>query len=187
VDTVNYTVNDPMADYIVIVDTPGTGSAEIPDQSIAVGFLITGYAASYNNTVGYLGDISVDWSVLNSGSDSDTSPVTGNASDFSAGLSPGTATWTADDGADHTETVIFTIPEPPPDYILIVNTPETGLTEIPDQAIDVGENVMGYAAAFNNTAGYIGDVSVTWSVLNVGTSASTSPSFATNSSFYSAS
>jgi hypothetical protein len=54
-------------DYITIVDTPGSGTVMIPDQTVNVGQQITGYAASFNNTFGYQGDVSVQQYIWISG------------------------------------------------------------------------------------------------------------------------
>jgi hypothetical protein len=184
-DTVIFTITPPTVDSIMIVDTAGTGATEILDQIVIVGFTITGYAASYNVTAGYIGDISVSWSVVNgAGATATTTPGPGISSDFNAMLTGGTATVTADDGSGHTDTVIFTITPPTVDYIMIVDTAGTGATEILDQTIIVGFTITGYAASFNTTAGYIGDVSVTWSVFNAGgATATTTPGPGVSSDF----
>jgi len=79
---------------------------EILNQSISTGFNLTGYAeAVYGN----LDFISVNWSVINSGSSASTNPITGSSSTFYSGLSNGTAIWTIDDGNGHSDSVEFTI------------------------------------------------------------------------------
>ncbi len=100
----------PTVDYILIVDSPLTGLVEILGQTINYNHVITGYAAAFNVTEGYIGDISVSWSVVNSGGASaTTNPITGTSSDFNSGITSGTAIWTADDGDGHTDTVVWTI------------------------------------------------------------------------------
>jgi hypothetical protein len=171
-------------DYIMIVDAPGIGGTEILDQSVQTNQFITGYAASYNTSSGFLGNIQADWTVLNIGSNSSTSANNAKNSTFDSGPFGGTATWTADDGQGHSDTVDFTILTATMDSIMIVDTSGTGFVEILDQTVNVGFFIAGYAAAFNNTAGYIGDVSVTWSVLNGGgATAFTSPGSGTSSTF----
>ncbi|MCK4757913.1 MAG: hypothetical protein KAS67_05635, partial [Thermoplasmata archaeon] len=186
-DTVVFTINPPEIDEIYIVDTPGTGSAVIPDQAVNVDYSITGYAAAYNNSIGYMGDVSVTWWVVNTGSNASTNPLAGSdTSTFHSGYLGGTAAWWADDGAGHTVSVEFTVNSPDVDYILIVNTPESGSSEIQNQIVDVGLSLQGYAAAFNSSIGYLGDVPVTWSVDNTdGATSSTSPPSGSTSIFYS--
>jgi hypothetical protein len=182
-DTGSLHVLDWTVDYITIVDTQGTGSSEILDQTVTLGFTISGIAAAFNNTAGYLGDITVSWDVFNSGSAAFTNPPSGESSTFDAASTPGVATWEADDGKGHIDTVVFTITDYTVDYITIVDTQGTGSSEIPDQTVDVGFTIDGWAAAFNTSVGYLGDISVTWTVNNIGTSASTNPSSGINSTF----
>lgn len=184
-DTVVFTILPPTADYILIVSSPDPGAAEIPDQTVDVGSTITGYAAAFNDTVGYFGDITVNWSVTNVSSNASTSPASGLSSTFYSGWYGGTCTWIADDGSGHMDTVSFTINAPDVDYILIVNTENSGSTEIPDKTVDVGFIISGWAASFNNTVGFIGDITVSWSVSNSGSNGTSEPSSGTNSSFYS--
>jgi parallel beta-helix repeat protein len=176
-------IPDYTVDYILIVNTLDTGESEITNQTVDVGFIMSGWAASFNDTVGYLGDISVNWSVSNAGSTATTIPSTGINSTFDSHRNGGSATWTADDGAGHTDTVIFTINPPQVDNILIVDTEGTGITEIPDDAVDVGYTIEGWAAAFNDTIGYFTDLNVTWYVNNVGSTTTTEPLFGKNSTF----
>ncbi|UCF07492.1 MAG: fibronectin type III domain-containing protein, partial [Thermoplasmata archaeon] len=185
------TISAPTADDIYIVDTPGFGASVITDQDINVGKIVTGYAAAYNDSIGYYGDVLADWSVVNTTTNASTAPMAGSiTSTFYSGYYGGTVDWTADFGGV-TYTVTFTVPDPGVDYILIVDNPDTGATEIPGdsmipQDINVGLIVTGYAAGFNDTIGYLYDVSAAWSVNNQGaTNASTPPGPGTSSTFYS--
>jgi parallel beta-helix repeat protein len=171
-------------DYIVIVDTAGTGGVEILDQTIDGGMTITGYAASFNTTSGYLGDVFVSWSVINMGTNATTNPSNGTTSDFFAGMSGGTATWEADDGLGHNDTVVLTVNPPTVDFIKINDAPGLMGSEMFDQTVNVGFTTWGYAAGYNNTIGYIGGMTATWSVTNFGGASSfTSPGTGTSSQF----
>jgi hypothetical protein len=174
-DTVDFTITPPVRDYITIVDTSGIGTTEIPDQIVDVKVNVTGYAAAFNNTIGYLGDINVIWSTLNAGgAGASTFPLSGSAtSEFTSGTAGGSCTWTADDGLGHSDTVVLTINAPTVDYITIVDTAATGTTEIPDQGVGASFLITGYAASFNNSVGYLGDISVDWTVVNTGSAATT--------------
>ncbi len=174
----------PTVDRIEIENQSGGLGSPLPDfQTSDVGKTITGYAAAYNGT-DYLYDVPVNWSVTN---DSSTNASTNPtffliSSDFYSGFYGGTAIWTADDGNGHTDNVTFWINPPEVDYIRIVDTEGTGTGEIGDKIVDVGNTTKGYAASFNDTTGYIGDVPVTWSVLNTsGAEGFTSPVSGSNS------
>jgi DNA-binding MarR family transcriptional regulator len=186
-DSVIFTINPPTVDYIEIVDTAGTGAAAIADQTVDVGVTITGYAASFNDTIGFIGDVSVTWTVIPSSSeDATTSPGSGTSSDFYSGTIGGSVVWKADDGAGHIGVVNFTISPPTVDYIDIVDTAGTGVTAIADQTVNIGVTITGHAAGFNTTSGYIGDVTVDWMVIpSSSEDASTSPGTGTGSDFYS--
>ncbi len=179
---VQFTIREPTVEYIYIVDTENIGSFEITDQTVDVGFTIQGYAASLNGSIGYLGDIIVNWSVANTGSWGFTTPLQGTNSTFNANLTGGSATWTADDGNGHLDSVVFNIRNPKVDSISIVDAQGIGSAEIMGQTVDVGYSKIGYAAGFNDTAGYIGDVTVTWSVVNTsGAKGSTTPTIGSSS------
>lgn len=182
-DSVLFTINPPGIDYIRIVDNEGTGTDEIPLQTVDINFTIMGYAASFNNSIHYLGDVIVNWSVTNiSGATAFTSPLQGANSTFNANLTGGVAVWTADDGNGHTDDVQITIRDPEVDYIRIVDNENQGSFEIINQTVDVGYSIKGYAAGYNNTVDYIGDIPVTWSVINSsGAEGSTFPISGTNS------
>jgi hypothetical protein len=170
-DSVIIDINAPTVDHIMIVDTEGTGVTEIDDQTVDGGFVILAWAASYNDTAGYIGDISVTWALENSSAPSSfITPLSGMNTTFTSGTEDGVVNLTADDGAGHNDTVVFTIEIIYTiDYITIVDTQDTGLAEITDQTVPVGFSIAGYAASFNHTGGYLGDVSVEWSVDTVGT------------------
>jgi outer membrane protein assembly factor BamB len=182
-DLVDFTINPPEVDYIQIVDSPGTGMQEITDSPVDVGYSLTGYAAEFNNTIGYLNDVFVTWSVINDVStNASTNPTSSSiTSDFYSGFYGGLVQWTANDGSGHTDSVFFTINPPEVDYIQIVDTEGTGASEILNDTFDVGYSNLGFAAGYNNTVGYFKDVSVTWSVINSSAEGFTLPALGTNS------
>ncbi len=161
-----FTLLPPTVDYIVIEDAANVAGTEIPDQPVNVGFTIQGWAASYNNVIGYMGDVSVTWTVTGQGS---AAPGTGITSTYDAGLAGGAGTWKADDGAGHDDTVVFTVAAPTVDTIVIEDAASGAGSEIADQPVNVGFSIPGWAASYNTTAGYIGDIPVTWSVIPSGT------------------
>ena len=103
----------PQVDWIDIVDTAGVGGITIPSLPIIVDQTIWGYAAAFNISSGYIGDIIVTWSVQNSGgANASTNPTIWDSSGFYSGDSGGTAIWTADDGNSHTDSITITIIDP---------------------------------------------------------------------------
>ncbi len=96
----------PTVDYILI--TWSTGDI-ILDANISTNVSFEGYASAYNNTVGNMGFIPVNWSVVNTGSNASTTPLTGLSSSFVSGWFNGIAIWTIDDGNGHSDTVEFTV------------------------------------------------------------------------------
>jgi outer membrane protein assembly factor BamB len=172
----------PTIDSIEIVSDPSGAGAPILDQPLNVGVQITGYAAAYNDTFGYLFDIPVNWTVSNLGTNASTYPLlSSTSSTFYSGFFGGSAQWIADDGNGHSDTVTFTINSPTLDSIQIVDTPGSGLAQIADITVDVGYSILGYAASFNDTIGYLNDISVTWSVTNTSSEGYTTPTSGTNS------
>ncbi len=171
----------PKVDHIRIVDTEGSGEYVIRDAYLPIGRSLTGYAALFNSTHGYIGNVDAGWSVVNEdGAQAFTTPTNGTSSTFDPGNTTGRAIWTAEyDGV--TYTVVFDI-IPKVDYIRIVDTEGTGMNGITALYLPARDSLRGYAAAFNHTAGYIGDVNVTWSVTNEeGARAYTSPGRGTSS------
>ena len=107
----------PTIDYTLITYIIGI---EIQNQTISTNSTIDGYVSAYNNTEGYLGPISVNWSVTNTSSNATTSPASGTSSTFYSGWKNGTAIWKADDGNGHIDTVTFTVNSSIASYIFIV-------------------------------------------------------------------
>jgi hypothetical protein len=161
--TGDLTVLPPTVDEIRIVDTSSVGTTEIADQTVIVDFTVTGYAAAFNDSIGYLSDVDAIWSVVNTvGATATTFPTTGFSSEFDAELTGGTATWTAD-YTGIIGTVVFTITPPTVDSIIIRDAPNDGGIEVETANYLGGNTDTFYAAAYNDTADYLYDVEVTWS------------------------
>jgi predicted transcriptional regulator len=174
-------------DFIVIVGEPGTGDNFTADQVVNTGHTVWGYAASFNNTAGYLGDVNCTWNVTNSNSSASTSPPSGLGSQFNAGTSPGTATWIADDGSGHTDTVVFTInpSNPTTDYIQIRDDQNGWGNDLGDpgnySTYPLGKSDYYWGSAYNYSVGYIGNVpsSSTWVSDNISIATVISPDYHT--------
>jgi hypothetical protein len=165
-DTFPLTIRPPTVDYIIIVDTSGTGTEVIANQTVDVGVTITGYAASFNNTALYIGDVQVTWSVTNEDdATASTDPeLNSPTSDFYSGNHQGTATWTAVHAAGPTDVVVFTINPPIFDYIRIETKTGGAGEEVDTAEFRIGESYQYYCAGYNNSVGYIEDKSAAWSV-----------------------
>jgi hypothetical protein len=157
------TVLAPTVDEIRIVDTSNTGMTVIVDQEVIVAFTITGYAAAFNDSIGYFDDVDAIWRVVNTfGATAFTDPTTaGTSSEFDAELTGGTATWTADYNGI-IGTVVFTIKPPKVDTIIIRDAPNDGGIEVDTANYLAGNTDAFYAAAYNDTTDYLYDVEVTW-------------------------
>ena len=112
--------------------------------------------------------------------------MSGKRTEFYSGDADGTGVLMAEDGAGHIDEVEFAVLPPGVDYIRIVGTAGSGISEVEDSVILAGYEIVGYAAAYNGSIGYLGDVAANWSVTNNGSLASTVPAILSNSSvFYS--
>ena len=141
------------------------------NKTLGVGATVAGYAAAYNSTRGFLGNISAAWSVENShGAGAFVQTSHGPESVFAAGNHGGKALWTAD-YRGLTYTVEFNILPPEIDYISIVTNHDTGNRTIYRKRVDVGASITGYSAGFNDTSGYVRNVEALWSVNGEGRTA----------------
>jgi hypothetical protein len=161
---------DPFPNYIVIMDGPGGiggGANIVGDKTYSVGETDTFYAAGYNYTAGYIGDIEVDWDTTDS-SVGDIDVTTGIWTNFTAQAVSidSTCRITADDsGLANNITGVLTVlaSVSTVDYILIMDAANNAGSEVGDMTYGVNDVDFFYAAAFNTTTGYIGDVDATWS------------------------
>jgi hypothetical protein len=87
------------------------------------------------------------------------------------------------DGSNWGTYSTVTITKPAINNIDIVTNPNTGVDPIGDMMVPVGFAYLGFASAHNDTAGYIGDVVVNWSVEG-NTSSFTTPVLSDSSTIY---
>ncbi|MGM0510357.1 MAG: Ig-like domain-containing protein [Thermoplasmatota archaeon] len=180
-DTVNLKVNAPTLDYILITDGPG--GPVLQDKNVSVGRNISGYSSAYNETSGFMYTVDANWTAEGASSNL-SGPSVGNTSSIDVGTEAGKVWFNASYGGLN-DSVMFNVTEPTVDHIKIVDQQSSGQFEITDRDVYVDKEIIGYAASFNNTAGYIGDVVVDWSVVNLGdVNASTVPASGDNSTFY---
>jgi uncharacterized protein (TIGR03790 family) len=160
-----FTILPHGVDYIQIRDMPGGLGISLSDSanypSYPVGAADTFYGALYNDSVGYLGDIPATstWSssndtIMKAMSPGDYSVITCNNTNY------GTVIITLS-ASGHSNTTEVTVLQPTVDYIRIL---DGNGDEINNLVLGVYDAITLYAAGYNDTAGYIGNVAVDWSV-----------------------
>jgi PKD repeat protein len=156
-NTTTITVRDPTPDYIKLTDSPN--GAEIPNFSMLANEEVTIYASSYNNTSDYLGLVDVDWSEsLGLGSLDNSS---GTSTTFQAGITGGVTTITGDYTAKgFTDSVDIDVIEAVIDTVEIWDAPDEGGSALTEVYLDVGQSMEFWCAAYNDSAGYLGDTSL---------------------------
>jgi hypothetical protein len=171
-DSVQYTVLTPTVDSIDITEddlgiNPLTGGLVISP------FTQWGNCSAYNSTAGFLYLVSAVWTVQGG----DATDL-GSSPDFTHGIDVGTIAgfvWLNASFGGFTDSVQYEISSWTIDYIVITSD-AAGQIPILDQFPPVGFQEWGYAAAWNNTFGFISLVSATWGVSGGGaTDLGTSP------------
>jgi parallel beta-helix repeat protein len=157
-----------VVDYILIRDASGGGGNDLTDPAnyptYPVGATDTFYGALYNNTQGYLGDVSSiatwtsgDMDIVTVSSPGTTSTITCSNTNY------GTVDITLEEWTGHTATTQVTVLEPTIDYMIIRDSPDGGGEEIGDMEYEMWDEDTFYAAGYNDTAGHLYDISVDWS------------------------
>jgi parallel beta-helix repeat protein len=161
-------------DYIVVVDQ-SNGYYEVGEWvGPAVYPLSAGdvfYAAGYNSTGGFIGDVTVNWTSSDPGVG--TVSPTGYYTAFNA-VGPGECTVTAEyEGGITNSTGILTVATV--DEIIIRDAADGGGNPVIVESYYIGKNVSMWAAGYNDTYGYLDDVSVLWSCNDTYVGTVTSP------------
>jgi catabolite regulation protein CreA len=164
------TVSDITVDYILIRDAPFGGGKNLCDPanytSYPVGHTTTFWGAAYNYSVGYFKDVDVgstwfstDTSIVDAGSPGSSSPITCSNTIW------GTVTISLTDFATgKLNTTQVTVLEPTVDTIMIRTDPDNLGSEVTIATYIVLETDLFYAAAYNTTAGYLGEREVVWTI-----------------------
>jgi hypothetical protein len=163
-------INPPKADYIEIRDAPG-GLGNIVDNAIyIVNQVDEFYAAAYNNTANYIGDVDAQWT----SDDVDVGTVSASfvsttftAQEVSVDSS---CTVSATYLGMTQETGLLNVVIPTIDEIRIRDSENGEGSVISDLSYDAEDTDTFYAAAYNNTLGYLYDIEAIWSC-DPGTSA----------------
>ncbi len=183
-DSVSYTVSAPTVDRIEIVKKEDSNYSILENKTIGIGYDQTGHAAAFNETSGFVGYVSVDWSVDNQeGSTAVTEPTTGENSTIYLGLEPGTAVWRADYSGRVEDSVTFHVKPPEIDYIQIRNESDGDGQILESVTYIEGETDVLYAAGYNLTYGYVRDVNVNWASTEA-TSGFLEPTSGENTTFF---
>ncbi|UCE39133.1 MAG: right-handed parallel beta-helix repeat-containing protein [Thermoplasmata archaeon] len=152
----NYTV-----DFIRIRDGPNDGGLIVGNKTYYIGQGDTFWAACYNNSFGYLGDYAVSWNSTNWSVGTVTSY--GSSTSFQA-VGVGTCVIGANYGGGISNTTgTITVMTYDVDHIWIMDAPNGSGSLVEDIVYKMGDSDVFYAAGYNNTHGYIGDVMVNWS------------------------
>jgi outer membrane protein assembly factor BamB len=147
-------------DYIRITNT--SNGVELTTVFLNVGDSITIFASSYNSSgPTFLGLVGVDWT--QSPSLGSFSPSTGSSTLFTAGMSGGDVIVIANyTMLGLTDNFTIVINEPEVDYIEIRDAPGGGGSIVTTDTYYDSDSDLFYAAAYNDTTGYLYDVEVTW-------------------------
>ncbi len=153
------TVLEPTVDNIKIMDAPGGAGSEMASSEYPVGATDIYYGAYFNDTAGYLGSVpatstwhSNDTSIVEVTSPGDHTDIVCNTTNY------GWVVVTLDDGAGHANTTIITVQKPTVDYIQVRDATGGGGNRLTTATFEQGDTDIYYAAGYNHTAGYIGDV-----------------------------
>jgi parallel beta-helix repeat protein len=166
-NTTEVTVMDVTIDYIQIRTQPGGSGIDLGDPgnypSFSVGYATMFYAAAFNHSQGYIGDITVSWA----SSDSNVISVTTPGSSTNILCSDtvfDTVTIILNDGAGHTNSTEVTVLAPTVDYVQIRSASDGGGSIVSSSIEPVGGTGVLYGAQYNHTSGFLGNVpfSSTW-------------------------
>ncbi|MEE9151980.1 MAG: PKD domain-containing protein, partial [Thermoplasmata archaeon] len=184
-DTFNVTINPPTVDFILIRTQPGGGGINLSDpanyRSYPVGASDSFYGAGYNSTAGYVGEVpsTSNWNSSN------PSIVTVTSLGNSATISCSNTNWgftiiILDDGSGHQNTTQVTVIEPTVDYIHIRDESNGFGNIVGGRTFVVWEEEEFYAASYNNTANYLGEVDAQWLSTDTTVGTVTTPGIWTN-------
>ncbi|UCE37652.1 MAG: fibronectin type III domain-containing protein [Thermoplasmata archaeon] len=157
-DSVQYLVSPPTVDFIKITDVPG--GAALEGGVVPVGFREWGNCSAYNDSVGFIDSVAATWSTFGG-----TSTVFIGAPTVLNGINVGKIpgiVWLLANFEEKTFGVQYTVSQPTVDKIIIRSEPDDSGKPVGDRTYIVYQQESFYAAAYNNTAGYISDVDATW-------------------------
>ncbi len=166
-------------DYIQIRDAPNDGGYVVNMATYSVWETDEFYAAAYNISTGYLYDVSVTWDSDDTGVGQVTTPGTMTTFTAQEVATDSTCNVTADYGGIGNSTGLLTVLAPTVDYIQIRDAASGAGSIVTTRTYYPLDTDSFYAAAYNYTADYLYDVSVTWSSDDPGVGQVTSPGTST--------
>lgn len=162
-------------DYITIYDSPSPWGIPIDDMVYNLGDSDEFYALGFNLTHGYTGQVLVNWTSSETGVGTVTTP--GSSTTFNA-VGYGTCNVTAEYGGGITDDT-GTLAVAKPDFILIRDAYNNGGNEVENVFYYLGMDDIFWAAGYNSTYGFLGEVSATWISSNTSVATVTSPGIST--------
>jgi hypothetical protein len=163
------TVNSPEVDYIQIRDAPGGGGNEVTTKDYMQFETDIFYVAGYNNIVGYISDVIVNWESYLPNVGTVSPSINSSSTTFSAQGTIGSTYVTAvyrPGVSDSTSTLNITgPPEASVDYIMIRDASGGGGSVVTVLELPAGDSVTLYCAGYNTSTGnFVKDVVVTWEI-----------------------
>ncbi len=159
-DSLHIIVQDPTIDSIEIRNRNGSTAENVSEKTVPVGHSETYYAAGFNSTSGFIRELRVNWSFDGtSGGNLDTGKSF--KSKYRAGMEGGTdhINITYSGKRDH---LAIKVKPPNVDYIQIRDE-KSGKGEVVSELnLKPGQNTTLYAASYNRTSGFLGDLNVDW-------------------------
>ncbi len=160
--TVEYLVEDPQVDHVLMLENHEDPSSVMDDITVHAGYETTVYAAGFNHTTGFVELVHVEWSVDNQdGADAKVEPADGSWTTLFAGLSGGQIGLTAEYSSSVYHSINITVEPPVIDYIEIRDEGGERLEEL---NIELEESIEMYAVGSNSTYGSQEDINVDWNV-----------------------
>jgi DNA-binding transcriptional ArsR family regulator len=159
-DTFDVEILMPMVDYITLTNAPN--GSELFTVILGLGEQVTAYASGYNYSLDYIGLIEVNWSESASLGSFDN--TTGSSSTFTAGASPGLTIITGENLSVipiMSDTFEVEIVNATVDNIKIRNSSKGFGSVVSNLTLSVGQSYVLWAAAYNDSSGFIADFSTT--------------------------
>lgn len=158
-DSVHFLITTHTVDFIKITDFPD--GSPLVGETVSVGDLVSGYCSAYNISEGFIGTVSSDWTA--EGGDSILlGPTPAVKNDIYFGTISGFV-WFNISYQGNTDSIKYLVSSPTVDYIQIRDQ-SNGLGNIvSNEFYFVWQKDQFYAASYNDTAGYLGDVEAEWS------------------------
>jgi hypothetical protein len=144
--------------HILVTSSPG-GQA-VGSETIISGDSRTFYASGYDEDNNYISQVSAEWSSTGT---LDAVSATGPSFTFTPINAPASGTIVATSGTMVDPTGTITVEEGDISYIVIMDAPSGGGSIITSLGLTADESLTAYAASYDASSNYLGDISVIWS------------------------